>query len=146
MKPVATFFKWGFFLLVALNITLIFLVLFPRRDDHHPGPPRFDRIIAHLDSELKLSKTQHQQLVQLFALHKREMDSMHRQRDSKHGDMIDCLKSGDQDCGALQKTETNFDQILFRHHQRILKILSATQQQRYLKDLDEHRPPGPPPF
>lgn len=147
MKSPMKFFKWGFFLLVALNITLIVLLLFSRRDHRHErfGPPDFGRIVQHLDKTLRLSGTQHEQIVLLFDRHRHEMDSVHHQSKAQHNRMIDCLKSGMSDCTALNDNP-GFDQILFHHHQRILKILDASQQKQYLDDLDKHRPPGPPPF
>ncbi len=146
MKSAFTFFKWGFFLLVALNITLIILVVFPKEDHHHrPDPSRFDRIIAHLDDALELSDKQHATLVQLFERHKHEIDSIHRQSAHQHNEMINCLKAGEKDCEALN-VHVSFEQILFEHHNRIIGILNASQKKQYLIDLDTHRPAGPPPF
>lgn len=144
MRSPLAFFKWGFFLLVAMNITLIVLFFLPK-DDHPHGPPRFDRIIRHLDGSLGLSPRQHKQLVKLFERHSNEMEEMHRQSNENHNRMIDCLKYGDEDCNALNGP-SGFDRLLFEHHRRILQILTSDQQKRYLADLDEHRPPGPPPF
>lgn len=138
------FFKWGFFLLVALNITLIVLLLFPReRDGRHHGPPNFDRIIAHLDESLKLSPKQHDDLVKLFDRHKKEKDSLHEQSDRQHTAMIECLKSGSENCEGLSD-QPSFDKILFEHHKRIIAILNPAQKKQYLIDIDTHRPPGPP--
>jgi hypothetical protein len=36
--------------------------------------------------------------------------------------------------------------ILFKHHQRIIKILNKKQKEKYLIELKTEKPKGPPPF
>ena len=147
MRPNNHFFKWGFYVLLVLNIVLIGLQL--TRTGPHPEPreDRFERIIRELTRDLHLNGGQQQKLIALFHRHSQEIDTLHKSMDKNRNRITECLEKG-QDCDAvfltLPSQKASFEKLLFQHHQRILKILNATQRKQYIAGLRRHHPPGPP--
>ena len=150
MNSKLSFFKMGFFVLVALNIVLIFLVLRP----HGPGrmgPPSSDKIINRLDKVLELDANQKKQLEALFVLHEKQKDSIFQNSDAIREKMMNCLYNN-LPCDSLwanSKNSSNFEKLMFDHHRRILNILNDKQQTLYLDELKSKKqrgPKGPPHF
>ena len=68
MRSSLSFFKIGFFVLVVLNLTLIFLLIKPRGPGRD-GPPPAQMIINRLSEKLKLDAKQREELTVIFEKH-----------------------------------------------------------------------------
>lgn len=144
MKSNFAFFKWGFFVLVALNLVLIFLVLRP----HGPrrmGPPPVDKIVERLDNVLELNDAQQNELKQIFEVHQQQKDSLFKNSDAIRDQMMDCLYKNES-CDSLWSNSinrVNFEKLMFDHHRRILSILDEKQKALYLDELKSKKHRGP---
>lgn len=138
-----SFFKIGFFVLVALNLVLIFLMVRPH-GPHKGGPPSMDRIVERLEKVLSLDAKQKQELKIIFEQHQNQKDSMFRNSDLIREQMMICLTNGNN-CDSLWKTSANsanFEKSMFDHHRRILSILRDDQKKIYLEELKTRKHGG----
>jgi|GEM_PF-3415217 len=150
MKSTLSFFKIGFFVLVALNLCLIFLVLRPHGRGKM-GPPPVEKIIERLDKVLELDPGQEKELKAIFELHRKQKDSLFQNNDQIRDQMMNCLQKNES-CDSLWTNSinsANFEMSMFDHHRRILNILNDKQKAIYLDELRSKNKGGrrgPPPF
>jgi hypothetical protein len=139
------FFKRGFFIFGIFNLILIGLVvLAPKhRPDHKM---HLTHVVEKLNDILSLDSKQQAKLQVLFDQHQNEIDSIKKITLQNHKQFITCLNSKNGDCDSLVLIQPSFEMILFKHHQRILKILNSKQKEKYLIELKTEKPKGPPPF
>ncbi len=139
------FFKRGFFIFGIFNLILIGLIVFApkHRPDHKM---HLKHVVEKLNDILALDSKQQKELQFLFDQHQKEIDSIKSITQSIHKQNMDCLTSKNGNCDSLTITQPSFEVILFKHHQRILKILNIKQKEKYLIELRTEKPKGPPPF
>jgi hypothetical protein len=145
MKFTPKFFKRGFFIFGLFNLLFIGLFLLapkPRSDQKR----HFKHVIEKLNEILALDSKQQIAIEEIFALHQNEIDSIEKISKQNHKKIIDCLNSKNSDCDSLKLVQPSFEMILFKHHQRIIKILNKKQKEKYLIELKTEKPKGPPPF
>jgi hypothetical protein len=139
------FFKRGFFIFGIFNLILIGLIVFApkHRPDHKM---HLTHVVEKLNDILSLDSKQQAKLQVLFDQHQNEIDSIKKITLQNHKQFITCLNSKNGDCDSLVLIQPSFEMILFKHHQRILKILNSKQKEKYLIELKTEKPKGPPPF
>ena len=105
MRSSLSFFKIGFFVLVVLNLTLIFLLIKPRGPGRD-GPPPAQMIINRLSEKLKLDTKQREELTVIFEKHEKQRDSLFQNTDDIRDKMMICLTNGDN-CDSLWHASAN---------------------------------------
>lgn len=144
MRSSLSFFKIGFFVLVVLNLILIFLLIKPRGPGRD-GPPTAQMIIKRLSEKLKLDTKQREELTVIFEKHEKQRDSLFQNSDDIRDKMMICLTNGDN-CDSLwhaSANSVNFEKSMFDHHRRILSILNADQKKLYIDNLKTRKKGGP---
>ncbi len=139
------FYKRGFFIFGIFNLLFIGLILLaPKpRPDHKS---HLKHVIEKLNDILALDSKQQTKLQAIFDQHQKEIDSIKKINQNEHKQRIDCFVKKNGDCDSLKFVQPSFEMILFKHHQRILKILNSKQKEKYLIELRTEKPKGPPPF
>lgn len=150
MRPGLNFFKYGFFILILLNLTLIFFLLRPD-PKHRMGPPGPAMVIDRLTRSLNLNDEQKARLKVIFELHEKSKEDMFGQADSMRQVMVHCLETN-RDCDSILSNTVNFEKVMYHHHKSIMAILSPEQQKQYIEELKQRKPKdrkgpkGPGPF
>jgi hypothetical protein len=103
-------------------------------------------VVEKLNDILALDSKQQKELQLLFDQHQKEIDSIESITQSIHKQNMKCLTNKNGNCDSLTITQPSFEMILFKHHQRIIKILNSRQKEKYLIELRTEKPKGPPPF
>jgi hypothetical protein len=139
------FYKRGFFIFGIFNLLFIGLILLaPKPRPDHKN--HLKHVVEKLNDILSLDSKQQAKLQVLFDQHQNEIDSIKKITLQNHKQFITCLNSKNGDCDSLVLIQPSFEMILFKHHQRILKILNSKQKEKYLIELKTEKPKGPPPF
>jgi hypothetical protein len=139
------FYKRGFFIFGIFNLLFIGLILLaPKPRPDHKN--HLKHVVEKLNDILSLDSKQQAKLQVLFDQHQNEIDSIKKITLQNHKQFIACLNSKNGDCDSLVLIQPSFEMILFKHHQRILKILNSKQKEKYLIELKTEKPKGPPPF
>lgn len=139
------FYKRGFFIFGIFNLLFIGLILLaPKKRPDHKA--HLKHVVEKLHDILALDSKQQAKLQDIFNQHQNEIDSIKKITQYNHKQFIACLNSKNSDCYSLVLVQPSFEMILFKHHQRIIKILNSTQKEKYLTELKTEKPKGPPPF
>lgn len=141
------FYKRGFFIFGIFNLAFLGVILFgPKPKPTHQM--HLKHVIENLNEILVLDSKQKIALDQIFILHQKEIDSIKQIAHFKHHKIINCLKNENSSCDSALFVQPSFELILFKHHQRILKILNPRQKEKYILELKtkKRKDPPPPPF
>ncbi len=139
------FYKRGFFIFGIFNLLFIGLILLaPKPRPDHKN--HLKHVVEKLNDILALDAKQQNELQAIFNQHQKEIDSIKKITQQIHKQSIDSLTSKNSSSDTLTITQPSFEMILFKHHQRILKILNSKQKEKYLIELRTEKPKGPPPF
>jgi Spy/CpxP family protein refolding chaperone len=146
MNKSKTFYKRGFWIVLVLNVFLIVLnwTNFQRPKNHKA---HLVHVLKDLKENLKLSTHQTEEIDAIFKLHQREIDSIRLKTRQIHEQAFKNLKkivNSHAMKSEFEIKQPSFEAILFKHHLRILAILTPNQQKKYILDLQNHRPKGPP--
>jgi hypothetical protein len=145
MKFTPKFYKRGFFIFGIFNLLFIGLILFaPRKRPNHKT--HLKHVIEKLNDILALDNKQQIAMEKIFALHQSEIDSIEKISQHNYKKNIACLNSKNGNCDSLMLVQPSFEMILFKHHRRIIRILTRKQKEKYLFELRTKKSKGPPPF
>ena len=139
------FYKRGFFIFGIFNFLLVGLILFaPNPKPDHRSPLK--HVVEKLNDILSLNSKQQLELQKIFDFHQKEIDSLKKITEQNRQKSFNCLRGENGICDSTLFFQPGFEMVLFKHHQRILKILTKKQQEKYLLELKSDKPKGPPPF